>query len=89
MKNYKADDASSESPFYGIFHGENLVACWLYLKGDVEEIYFPEFDDYLLLWKLEVLDNYKNKGYGQSLIDYAKSYNMPIKAIARQNSKNF
>lgn len=58
-------------------------------KGDVEEIYFPEFDDYLLLWKLEVLDNYKNKGYGQSLIDYAKSYNMPIKAIARQNSKEF
>ncbi|WP_368885139.1 N-acetyltransferase [Staphylococcus haemolyticus] len=83
-------DACSESPFYGIFHGENLVARMALLKkGDVEEIYFPEFDDYLLLWKLEVLDNYKNKGYGQSLIDYAKSYNMPIKAIARQNSKEF
>ena len=55
-------DASSESPFYGIFHGENLVARMALLKRDVEEIYFPEFDDYLLLWKLEVLDNYKIKG---------------------------
>ncbi|UDI78509.1 N-acetyltransferase [Staphylococcus taiwanensis] len=83
-------DASAESPFYGIFHGENLVARMaLMKKGDVEEIYFPKYDDYLLLWKLEVLEDYKNRGYGKTLIDYAKSFDMPIKAIARQNSKDF
>ncbi|GGG86808.1 N-acetyltransferase [Staphylococcus pragensis] len=83
-------DASSESPFYGIFNGENLVARMALLKkGDVEESYFPEYDDYLLLWKLEVLENYKNRGYAKELIDFAKSFNTPIKAIARQDSKQF
>ncbi|MBI5972247.1 ribosomal protein S18 acetylase RimI-like enzyme [Staphylococcus caledonicus] len=83
-------DASSDSPFYGIFNGENLAARMALLKkGDVEEKYFPKYDDYLLLWKLEVLEQYNNRGYGKDLIDYAKSYNMPIKAIARQDSKEF
>lgn len=27
-------------------------------KGDVEEIYFLDFEDYILLWKLEVLLKY-------------------------------
>ena len=51
-------DASSETPFYGIFHGDNLVARMALLrKGDVEELYFPDYDNYILLWKLEVLPN--------------------------------
>ncbi|MGW9855709.1 GNAT superfamily N-acetyltransferase [Staphylococcus hominis] len=83
-------DASSDSPFYGIFNGDNLVARMALLKkGDVEESYFPNYDDYLLLWKLEVLDAYQQRGYGQALIDYAKSLQLPIKAIARQDSKAF
>ena len=82
-------DASLNHHSMASFTVKTFARMALLKKGDVEEIYFPEFDDYLLLWKLEVLDNYKNKGYGQSLIDYAKSYNMPIKAIARQNSKEF
>ena len=28
-------------------------------KGEVEETYFPDCDDYILLWKLEVLENIK------------------------------
>ncbi|MBO1198581.1 N-acetyltransferase [Staphylococcus simiae] len=83
-------DASSDSPFYGIFVGEQLGARMALLrKGDVEEIYFPEFEDYLLLWKLEVLPKYQHRGYATELIDYAKSFNMPIKAIGRNDSKNF
>ncbi|MCJ1656573.1 N-acetyltransferase [Staphylococcus sp. NRL 16/872] len=83
-------DASSESPFYGIFNGENLAARMALLnKGDVEESYFPEYDDYLLLWKLEVLEKYQNRGYANELIEFAKSFKTPIKAIARQDSKQF
>mgnify|MGYP001507555824 FL=1 len=83
-------DASSDSPFYGIFNGDNLVARMALLKkGDVEESYFPNDEDYLLLWKLEVLEAYQQRGYGQTLIDYAKSLQLPIKAIARQDSKEF
>ena len=59
------------------------------LKKDVEEIYFPDFEDYILLWKLEVLPKYQNRGYASELIDFAKSFNMPIKAIGRNDSKDF
>ncbi|HGW4209641.1 TPA: N-acetyltransferase [Staphylococcus aureus] len=83
-------DASSDSPFYGIFVGDQLGARMALLKkGDVEEIYFPDFEDYILLWKLEVLPKYQNRGYASELIDFAKSFNMPIKAIGRNDSKDF
>lgn len=83
-------DASSESPFYGIFNGDSLVARMALLKkGDVEESYFPSYDDYILLWKLEVLEDYKQRGYAKDLVDFAKSKKLPIKAIARNNSKAF
>ena len=55
-------DASSDSPFYGIFVGDKLAARMALLnKGEVEESYFPDCDDYLLLWKLEVLENIKTE----------------------------
>ncbi|EKU50374.1 N-acetyltransferase [Staphylococcus massiliensis] len=83
-------DASSDSPFYGIYVGEKIGARMaLYKKGEVEETYFPEFDDYLVVWKLEVLKQYQSKGYGQKLLDFAKSFNLPIKVIARNQSKDF
>lgn len=83
-------DASSDSPFYGIFVGDKLAARMALLnKGEVEESYFPDCDDYLLLWKLEVLEKYQNRGYSKQLIDFAKSFNLPIKAIARNNSKSY
>lgn len=83
-------DASSETPFYGIFHGDNLVARMALLrKGDVEELYFPDYDNYILLWKLEVLPEYQHHGYGRALIDFAKEKGLPIKAIGRNQLKDF
>ena len=55
-------DASSDSPFYGIFVGNKLVARMALLdKGEVEETY----------------------------LNFAKENKKPIKAIARNNSKEF
>ena len=40
-------DASSDSPFYGIYVGDRLGARMaLYRKGEVEEQHFPDFEDY-------------------------------------------
>ena len=42
------------------FVGDKLAARMALLdKGEVEETYFPDCDDYILLWKLEVLENIK------------------------------
>ncbi|UXR72375.1 N-acetyltransferase [Staphylococcus sp. IVB6240] len=83
-------DASSDSPFYGIFVGEKLVARMaLYRKGEVEETYFPDYEDYLVIWKVKVLKPYWRKGYGSDLLEFAKSFGHPIKAIARFESKGF
>ena len=75
-------DASSDSPFYGIFVGNKLVARMALLdKGEVEETYFPNSNDYILL--------YQRRGYAKQLLNFAKENKKPIKAIARNNSKEF
>lgn len=83
-------DASSDSPFYGIFIGEKIGARMaLYENGEVEEKHFPDYDKYLILWKLEVLPSYQSRGLGTELVDYAKSAQLPIKALARNKSRDF
>ena len=83
-------DASSDSPFYGIYVGDRLGARMaLYRKGEVEEVYFSDFDDYNVLWKLEVLRDFQGRGYGKALLDFAKEQGQPIKVIARNQSKDF
>lgn len=83
-------DASSDSPFYGIYVGDRLGARMaLYRKGEVEEVYFSGFDDYNVLWKLEVLRDFQGRGYGKALLDFAKEQGQPIKVIARNQSKDF
>lgn len=83
-------DASSDSPFYGIYVGDRLGSRMaLYRKGEVEETYFPDFDDYNVLWKLEVLRDFQDRGYGKALLDFAKEQGLPIKVIARNQSKQF
>ncbi|MCU5745712.1 N-acetyltransferase [Staphylococcus sp. SQ8-PEA] len=83
-------DASSVSPFYGIYVGDRLGARMaLYRKGEVEETYFPKYDDYLVLWKLEVLKSFQGRGYGEQLLNFAKDQGLPIKVIARNRSKDF
>lgn len=51
--------------------------------------YFEPPHDYLELWKLEVLPNYQGKGYGKALVEFAKSYGLPIKTNPRVKSQDF
>ncbi|MCF3942529.1 N-acetyltransferase [Oceanobacillus alkalisoli] len=81
---------NSESPFYGIYIGENLIARMsLYRIKEKYDNYFDPPQDYLALWKLEVLPDYQGHGYGKLMVDYAKSFNLPIKTSPRINSQGF
>jgi GNAT superfamily N-acetyltransferase len=80
----------SESPFYGIYFGDTLIARMsLYTINQKFNRYFKPQGDYLELWKLEVLPTYQGRGYGAALVNYAKSFNLPIKTNPRQNSNLF
>ncbi|MDY0408095.1 N-acetyltransferase [Virgibacillus soli] len=80
----------SESPFYGIYYGESLVARMsLYKVNKKYDAYFEPPQDYLELWKLEVLPSYRGRGYGKTLVDFAKGFNLPIKTNPRINSHDF
>jgi len=83
-------DNKIESPFYGIYMGQSLVARMsLYEVKKKYDFYFDPAQDYLTLWKLEVLPDYRERGYGKTLVDYAKSFNLPIKTNPRTNSHWF
>ena len=80
----------SESPFYGIYYGEKLVARMsLYRVSKELDKYFEPRQDYLELWKLEVLSNYQRKGFGKELVDFAKGFGLPIKTNPRIKSADF
>ena len=80
----------SESPFYGIYFGDKLVARMsLYQIEARFDRYFEPAQDYLELWKLEVLPDYQNKGYGQTLVEFSKGFGLPIKTNPRVKSKAF
>ncbi|SEH71024.1 Acetyltransferase (GNAT) domain-containing protein [Halobacillus karajensis] len=80
----------SESPFYGIYYGSALVARMsLYRVKAKYDHYFEPPQDYLELWKLEVLPDYRGLGYGKDLVEFAKSFDLPIKTNPRINSHGF
>ncbi len=80
----------SNSPFYGIYIGDKLVARMsLYHINAKYDRYFDPPNGYLELWKLEVLPDYRNQQLGTALVEYAKSFNKPIKTNARQQSGEF
>lgn len=80
----------SDSPFYGIYFGDTLVARISLYQVDAKfNRYFEPPQDYLELWKLEVLPEYQNKGYGKSLVSFAKGFNLPIKTNPRVKSRDF
>jgi GNAT superfamily N-acetyltransferase len=80
----------SESPFFGIYYGSALVARMsLYRVQAKYDHYFQPPQDYLELWKLEVLPDYRGQGFGKALVEFAKSYNLPIKTNPRINSHDF
>lgn len=73
-------ESDSESPFYGIYFGNTLIARMsLYKRSKKYDHYFNPPQDYLVLWKLEVLTDYRNRGYGRKMVDFAKQFNLPIK----------
>lgn len=81
---------NSDSPFYGVYYGNKLVGRMSLYKIDKKfDKYFDPPQDYYELWKLEVLPGYQGKGIGKSLVDYAKSLNLPIKTNARNRSDSF
>lgn len=81
---------NSDSPFYGIYVGQKLVARMsLYQVKNHDKEYFETADEYLELWKLEVLSNYQGQGYGSALVNFAKKFGLPIKTNARMQSHDF
>ncbi|WP_377892200.1 N-acetyltransferase [Alkalihalobacillus sp. R86527] len=80
----------SESPFYGIYFGDKLIARMsLYRIDEKYDRYFDPPQDYLELWKLEVLPQYHDRDYGSTLVNFAKTFNLPVKTNARQGSSQF
>lgn len=45
----------------------------LYQVDQKYDYYFDPKQDYLELWKLEVLENYRHKGFGKKLVDLLKA----------------
>lgn len=83
-------DDDSESPFYGIYFGDTMVARMsLYTVEAKFNRYFQPPHDFLELWKLEVLPDYQGKGYGSAMVEFAKGMNLPIRTNARMKSKDF
>ncbi|OCA85550.1 hypothetical protein A8F94_11725 [Bacillus sp. FJAT-27225] len=80
----------SKSPFYGIYFGDKLVARMsLYQVDAKRDLYFNPPQNYIELWKLEVLPAYQGKGYGSALVKFAKDQGLPIKTNPRVGSKGF
>ncbi|MDQ0217186.1 N-acetyltransferase [Peribacillus cavernae] len=80
----------SQSPFYGIYFGDKLVARMsLYERSAKFDRYFEPNQDFLELWKLEVLPKYQKKGYGETLVEFAKRFGLPIKTNPRVKSQEF
>lgn len=81
---------NADSPFYGIYFADKLVARMsLYERDAKYDLYFDPPQTFLELWKLEVLPNYQYKNYGRALVDFAKSFGLPIKTNARLKSRGF
>src|SRR5699024_663773 len=80
----------SDSPFYGIYFGDRLIARMsLYTVSKKYDHFFNPPQDYLELWKVEVLPDFQRQGYGEALVSFAKDFNMPIKTNPRINSHDF
>lgn len=79
-----------ESPFYGIYDADVLVARMsLYRINSKYDRFFDPQQDYYELMKLEVLTQYRDSDLGTLLVNYAKGLGLPIKTNARLGSYPF
>ncbi|MFK2824900.1 GNAT family N-acetyltransferase [Bacillus sp. B190/17] len=86
---YMIEDNAS-SPFYGIYYGDKLAArMCLYVKKNGADLLEDGSEKYLEIWKLEVLPQYQHKGLGLKLVDFAKSFNLPILTRPKVKSHTF
>ncbi|GGA32474.1 putative N-acetyltransferase YlbP [Kroppenstedtia guangzhouensis] len=80
----------SNSPFYGIYEENQLVARISLYRIDAKyDRYFKPAQDYYELWKLEVLPQYREQKYGTALVNHAKKFGLPVKTNARCRSDEF
>lgn len=68
-----------QSPFYGIYYGNKLIG----------RMSLVENKGSLYLKKLEVLPQYRSKGIGEKLVNFAKEFERPIYTKGKLNSKDF
>lgn len=80
---------NTSSPFYGIYYGDRLAArMCLYVREDNLNL-IPTSEKYLEIWKLEVLPAFQHKGFGRMLVEFAKSFQLPIMTKPRVKSQSF
>ncbi|MCM3787665.1 GNAT family N-acetyltransferase [Domibacillus indicus] len=80
---------NTDSPFYGIYYGDRLAArMCLYIRRDALNL-VPGNDQYVEIWKLEVLPAFQKKGLGALLVQFAKSFELPIMTKPRVKSQSF
>jgi GNAT superfamily N-acetyltransferase len=80
----------ADSPFYGIYVDDRLVARMSLYRIDAKyDRYFLPQQDYLELWKLEVLPDYRGKDLGTALVNHAKSFGLPVKTNSRCRTEEF
>ncbi|WP_245796378.1 GNAT family N-acetyltransferase [Domibacillus antri] len=80
---------NTTSPFYGIYYGDRLAArMCLYVREDKLNL-IPASEKYVEIWKLEVLPEFQKKGLGLLLVEFAKSFNLPIMTKPRVKSQPF
>jgi len=80
----------AKSPYYGIYEDGKLIARMsLYPVEAKHDRYFSPPHQYLELWKLEVLPGYKGRGLGRALVEYAKTFALPIKTNVRYGAQEF
>ncbi|MEM1503221.1 GNAT family N-acetyltransferase [Domibacillus sp. 8LH] len=80
---------NTDSPFYGIYYGDRLAArMCLYIRRDTSNL-VPGNDQYVEIRKLEVLPAFQKKGLGALLVQFAKSFELPIMTKPRVKSQSF
>jgi GNAT superfamily N-acetyltransferase len=83
-------DNDNDSPFYGIYFGDKLIARMSLYQIDAKfDRYFYPPQNYVEIWKLEVLPDYQGRGFGKQLVQFAKSFGLPIKTNPRVQSRDF